>query len=167
VKIFLIGLMGSGKSYWAKKLSAGLSIPAFDLDTEIEKLEGKTVAEIFETQGENYFRQAENKALKSFAHKNNFVLATGGGAACFYDNIEWMNKHGITIWIDDSPEIIAERLKKEKSHRPLIASISDEGLKDFLIEMRKKRKPFYAKATYHFTNNFTEQDILKTLTSHE
>jgi shikimate kinase len=159
--------MGSGKSFWAEKLSAALQILAFDLDKEIEKPEGKTVAEIFTKNGEEYFRQKENKVLKSFAHKDNFVLATGGGTPCFHDNIDWMNKNGITIWIDEPIEIIASRLKKEKSHRPLIASVPDEDLKDFLIEMRDKRKLFYAKATYHFTGNFTEKDFLKTIATHE
>ena len=167
MNIFLVGLMGSGKSFWAKKLNTSLNIPAFDLDIEIEKLEGKTVAAIFETKGEDYFRLAENKVLKNFSQKNNFVLATGGGTACFYDNMEWMNKNGITIWMDDSPEIIAERLKKEKAHRPLIASISDAYLTDFLVEMREKRNPFYAQSTYRFTNNFTEKDILTAITAHE
>jgi shikimate kinase len=165
--IFLVGLMGSGKNFWAEKLSASLHIPAFDLDKEIEKAEGKTVAEIFTENGEAYFRQRENEVLKSFATKNNFILAAGGGAACFHNNIDWMNENGITIWIDDAPAIIAERLKKEKSHRPLIASVKDEELTDFLTEMRDKRKPFYAKATYHFTGNFTLKNFLKTIASHE
>lgn len=166
MNIFLIGLMGSGKSYWAKKLSAILNIPAFDLDIEIEKPEGKTVAEIFEVQGENYFRQAENKVLKSFAGKENFILSTGGGTACFHDNIEWMNKNGTTIWIDEPLEIIAERLKKEKAHRPLIATVKDEYLIVFLSEMRDKRKPFYAKAKYHLKENINEKNFLKII-SHE
>ncbi|MEP6467098.1 MAG: shikimate kinase [Parafilimonas sp.] len=167
MKIFLIGLMGSGKSFWAKKLSTILNIPAFDLDTEIEKIESKTVTAIFTEQGEDYFRLAENIVLKSFAHKNNFVLATGGGAACFHDNIDWMNKNGITIWIDDSTEIIADRLRKEKAHRPLIASVKDENLKDFLTEMREKRKAFYSQAAYCLTGNFTETDFLKIIASYE
>jgi len=162
MNIFLIGLMGSGKTFWAHKLSAVLNIPAFDLDKEIEKAEGKTITEIFASQGEDVFRKKENEILKSFAGKNNFILSTGGGAPCFHDNIDWMNEHGLTIWIDEPPATIAERLQQEKSHRPLIADVANEDLENFFYEMREKRKPFYAKAKYHFTgNDISEKNFLE------
>jgi len=168
VKIFLIGLMGSGKSYWADKLSSLLNIPAFHLDDEIEKAEQKTVAEIFSEKGEDHFRQKENEVLKSFSAKENFILSTGGGAPCFYDNMNWMNNNGITIWIDEPVEIIAERLQKEKSHRPLIATVEDNNLEYFLTQMREKRNSFYSKAKYYLTgNNITEKDFLKIISTHE
>ncbi len=168
MKIFLIGLMGSGKSYWADKLSSLLNIPAFHLDDEIEKAEQKTVAEIFSEKGEDHFRQKENEVLKSFSAKENFILSTGGGAPCFYDNMNWMNNNGITIWIDEPVEIIAERLQKEKSHRPLIATVEDNNLEYFLTQMREKRNSFYSKAKYYLTgNNITEKDFLKIISTHE
>lgn len=168
MKIFLIGLMGSGKSYWAYKLSAVLNVPAFDLDKEIEKAEGKTIAEIFAEKGEAYFRLKENEILKSFAGKNNFILATGGGAPCFHNNINWMNDNGITIWIDEPLSNIAARLQKEKSYRPLIAGVPDEQLENFFQEMREKRKPFYSKAKYHLkSGNLNEKDFLEIFSPHE
>jgi shikimate kinase len=168
VKIFLIGLMGSGKSFWAQKLSAVLHIPAYDLDTEIEQTEGKTVAAIFAEQGEEYFRQKENEVLKSFGGKPDFLLATGGGTPCFFDNIEWMNENGITIWIDEPPSIIASRLKKGKSHRPLIADVEDNNLSEFFIRMRGAREPFYVKSKFHLSgSNITEKDFLKIISSNE
>ena len=168
MNIFLIGLMGSGKTFWAHKLSAVLNIPAFDLDKEIEKAEGKTIAEIFDAQGEDQFRKKENEILKSFSGKNNFILSTGGGAPCFYDNIDWMNEHGITIWIDEPPVTIAKRLQKEKSHRPLIANVEDEALSDFFVQMREKRKSFYAKAKYHLTeSDISENSFLKIISPNE
>ncbi len=168
MNIFLIGLMGSGKSFWAHKLGKVLNVPAFDLDKEIEKAEGKTIAQIFAEEGEAYFRQKENEVLKTFAFKNNFILATGGGAPCFHDNIEWMNDHGITIWIDEPLVTIASRLLKEKSHRPLIANIADEDLENFFYAMHEKRKPFYAKAKYHLSNdNLSEKRFLEILSPHE
>ena len=167
-QVFLIGLMGSGKSFWAYKLSKKLNVPAFDLDKEIEKAEGKTIAQIFAEKGEAYFRQKENEVLKTFAFKNNFILATGGGAPCFHDNIEWMNNHGITIWIDEPLLTIASRLLKEKSHRPLIANIADEDLENFFYAMREKRKPFYTKAKYHLSSdNLSEKHFLEILSPHE
>src|SRR5438309_1491698 len=120
--------MGSGKSFWADKLSGSINIPAFHLDDEIEKEEGKTVGGIFTEKGEDHFRRKESAILKSFGAKNNFILSTGGGTPCFFDNIDWMNNNGITIWIDEPIDIIASRLQKEKSHRPLIASVKDEEL---------------------------------------
>ncbi|HEX5151143.1 MAG TPA: shikimate kinase [Parafilimonas sp.] len=168
MNVFFIGLMGSGKTFWAHRLGAVLNIPAFDLDTEIEKAEGKPIAAIFAEKGETYFRGKENEILKSFAGKNNFILSTGGGAPCFYDNIEWMNEHGITIWIDEPPATIAKRLQKEKLHRPLIAHVEDETLSDFFVRMREKRKSFYAKATYHLTGSpITEESLLKIISPNE
>lgn len=160
--------MGSGKSFWAHKLSAVLHIPAYDLDTEIEKAEHKTVAAIFAEEGEDYFRQKENEVLKSFANKPDFLLATGGGAPCFFNNMEWMNENGITIWIDEPTSVIASRLKKGKSHRPLIAAVEDDNLNEFFIRMREKREPHYLKAKYHISGNYiTEQDFLKNISSNE
>ena len=168
MNIFLIGLMGSGKSYWAHKLSIAQHIPAYDLDKEIEKTEGKTIAQIFAENGETYFRQKENEVLKSFAHKNNFILATGGGAPCFHDNINWMNDNGITIWIDEPLSTIASRLLKEKAHRPLIANVADEDLEKFFYAMREKRKPFYAEAKYHLSSdNLTNKHFLEILSPDE
>jgi shikimate kinase len=166
-RIFLIGLMGSGKSFWARKLSTALGIPAFDLDTEIEKMEGKTVAAIFAEKGEDRFRTKENEVLKSFASNQRFLLATGGGSPCFFDNMDWMNENGITIWLDEPIKIIAKRLQKQKLHRPLIASVEDDSLEDFLTQMRDKRKPFYAKAKYQLTGNISEKDFLKIISLNE
>jgi shikimate kinase len=159
--------MGSGKSFWALKLSTTVGIPAFDLDTEIEKIEGKTVAAIFAEQGDDYFRTKEKEVLKSFSDKQHFLLATGGGAPCFYDNMDWMNENGVTIWIDEPIKIIAERLQKQKSHRPLIASVEDNKLEDFLTQMRDKREPFYAKAKYRLTGNIAEKDFMKIIAPNE
>lgn len=168
MNIFLVGLMGSGKSFWAHKLSTALKIPAFDLDKEIEKAEARTIPEIFAEKGEAYFRQKENEVLKTFAQKNNFILATGGGAPCFHDNINWMNDNGITIWIDEPLSTIASRLKKGKSHRPLIANIADEDLESFFYEMREKRKPFYSKAQYHLNSgDLNEKHFLEIFSRHE
>ena len=118
-KIFLIGMMGSGKSYWTKKLSKKLKCGGYDLDNVVEINEEKTIAEMFEQDGEEYFRKAEAKVLRWFGEKKTFILATGGGTPCFHDNMNWMNKHGITIWLDEPIEILVERLKPGKELRPL------------------------------------------------
>jgi shikimate kinase len=166
--VFLLGLMGSGKSFWADKIGKLLNTPSFHLDDEIEKSEQKIIAEIFIEKGEDYFRQKETEVLKSFSDKNNFILSVGGGTPCFNNNIDWMNENGITIWIDEPIEIIEKRLLKEKSHRPLIANISDKNLYTFLSDMREKRSVYYQKAKHHLKQDeISEQGFLKIILNNE
>lgn len=163
---FLLGLMGSGKSFWADKLSSVTNIPSFHLDDEIEKSEQKTIAQIFEERGEDYFRKKETEILKSFSGKKKFILSVGGGTPCFNNNMNWMNENGITIWIDEPIAVIEKRLLKEKSHRPLIANIPDKDLYAFLFDMREKRSVFYAKAKHHLSDNINEKKFLEII-AHE
>ena len=148
MKIFLIGMMGSGKSFCSKKLAKKLKIAAYDLDKLIEMTEDISIAEIFEEEGEEYFRKEESKILRWFDEKKNFVLATGGGTPCFHKNMEWMNENGITIWINEPINVLVERLKKEKEHRPLIKDLSDDKLASFLTNKLAERTPFYSMATH-------------------
>ncbi|MES2332811.1 MAG: shikimate kinase [Bacteroidota bacterium] len=149
MKIFLIGMMGTGKSHWCKKLSKKLKTGGYDLDFLIESHEEKTIAEIFAEDGEDYFRRSEAKVLRWFKEKKEFVLATGGGSPCYLENMDWMNSQGITVWIDESIETLVERLKPEKAHRPLIQQLSDDELHHFLTKKLVERYPFYNRATYH------------------
>ena len=149
MKIFLIGMMGTGKSYWTKKLSKKLKTGGYDLDFLIESHEEKTIAEIFAEDDEPYFRRSEAKILRWFGEKKAFVLATGGGTPCFHENMEWMNRHGITVWIDEPIETLSERLLPEKAHRPLIQNLSDTEIQQFLTGKLVERLPFYFQAAYH------------------
>jgi len=148
-KIFLIGMMGSGKSYWVKKLSKKLKVGGYDLDSLIESFEDKSIAEIFAEDGEAYFRKTESNVLRWFAEKKAFVVATGGGTPCFNNNMQWMNAQGVTIWIDEPITTLVERLQPEKSHRPLIKDLSDKMLHEYLTAKRAERETFYTQATYH------------------
>ena len=149
MKLFLIGMMGTGKTYWSKKLSKKLKVGGYDLDFLIESHEEKTIAEIFAEDGEDYFRRSEAKVLRWFKEKKAFVLATGGGSPCQLENMDWMNSQGITVWIDEPIEVLVERLKPEKAHRPLIQNLSDDELHRFLTNKLVERYPFYKRATYH------------------
>jgi len=102
--------------------------------------EEKTITELFAEDGEDYFRKTEAKILRWFGEKKSFVLATGGGTPCFMDNIKWMNEHGITIFLDEPVDILAARLEKEKSHRPLISQLSEKELNKFLENKIEERK---------------------------
>jgi shikimate kinase len=148
VKIFLVGMMGSGKSYCAKRLAKKLKTISYDLDNLIEILEEKTISEIFEEDGEEYFRKQESLLLRWFSEKKSFILATGGGTPCINNNMEWMNENGITIWLNEPVELLVKRLAKEKEHRPLIKDLTDEQMSDFLTKKLDERKPFYSLAKH-------------------
>ena len=153
LRVFLLGMMGSGKSYWAQKLSEKMNIDWIDLDQQIEKDTSLSIKEIFAVCGEDYFREKERDALHGLSKYKNLILSTGGGTPCFYDNMQWMNEHGVTIWLDEPVEILTERLKKEKAHRPLIKDLSDEELRNFLSKKLTERSFFYSQAKYHLKGN--------------
>ncbi len=146
---------GCGKSYWAQQLSEKINIPWLDLDQEIEKIEMLSIAEIFETKGENYFRKTEKNVLHKLSCLENLIHATGGGTPCFEDNMQWMNKHGITIWIDEPVQVLFERLENEKVNRPLIKNLSDGQLKKFLSDKLAERYLFYSQAKHVFKGTIT------------
>ena len=145
-KIFINGFMGSGKSYWGKIWALQYGYFFYDLDEVIETSEGKSIATIFEKLGEEYFRRIETQALHSFSQKNNCIIACGGGAACFNHNIDWMNTHGATVYIEASPQYILSRVKEEKSKRPLINKLNEAELIFFIEQKLKERIPFYNQA---------------------
>lgn len=149
-------MMGAGKSFWSRFLAKKLNYIAFDLDDVIIDNAGMSIAQIFDEKGEAYFRQLEAATLKDFKDKDNFLLATGGGTPCFYDNMEWMNQNGQTIWIDESTDVLVKRLKPEKTHRPLLANLSDEELSQFLNAKLEERAPFYKKAKYRIGPHLEE-----------
>ncbi|MEP3386555.1 MAG: shikimate kinase [Reichenbachiella sp.] len=163
-KIFLVGMPGSGKSTLGKQLAEKLNRNFFDLDAEIERMAGWVIPDIFEQVGEDYFRELENSVLLMLIRLNEpAVIATGGGAPCFYDNMDQMNSAGATIFIDTPMDTIVERVKKEKSTRPLVNQMEDDTLAQDMDELYKKRLPQYEKAS--FTTNSNLEDILEYLES--
>ena len=121
MKIFLIGFMGSGKTHWGKQLSEKLQLPFFDLDSVIEENEEKEITEIFAETGEEHFRLLEKDVLYLLTESHeSFVMATGGGTPCFFNNIDYMKRRGTTVWINCSVECLHSRLAKEKEKRPQI-----------------------------------------------
>ena len=111
MKIFLIGLPGSGKTTLGRQVAKSLAIPFIDLDQAIEKTEHKTITEIFKESKEDYFRKVESELLNRWAQSNtDYLMATGGGAPCFFDNIRTMNSSGLTFFLDVPPMEIAHRI---------------------------------------------------------
>jgi shikimate kinase len=145
-KIFLIGFMGSGKTHWARLLSSAYQLSYADLDDVIEKEYNQKIATIFKEKGEAYFREIEAKVLRSFSEEQNCIIACGGGTACYHDNMQWMNENGITVYLQDSPAVLAKRLLKEKSHRPVLMNIADNELENFIAGKLSERESFYNQA---------------------
>ncbi|MDI9366662.1 MAG: shikimate kinase [Flavobacterium sp.] len=162
MKLYLIGMMGSGKSYWAKQLAAATKCKWIDLDTVIEQTAGKTISEIFATQGEAAFRLLEQKVLQQTASYKNVIVATGGGVPCFFDNIDWMNVHGVTVFINEQIEVLVHRLKKGKAHRPLVSNTANNQLHASLTEKLASRLQFYQKAQHTVIGSqVTVEDFIK------
>jgi len=152
MKIFLIGMPGSGKTTTGKLLAEKLKLTFVDLDVEIEKSEGQSINQIFEKRKENYFREVESTVLKKFcSSEGSFVMSTGGGAPCFHDNMVLMNNSGETIFLDVPAKEIANRLEKTNlTERPLFARLSLEQLKDKIEFLRSQRIGFYKQAKFIF-----------------
>lgn len=143
--IFLIGYMGCGKSTKAKQLAHRLDCPVIDLDAEIVSRTGKTIAEYFEAFGEGGFRDYESETLKTHQYPENCVVATGGGLPCFFDNMDWMNANGITVYLEMEPAQLVSRLQNRQK-RPLIKDLDDEQLLEFINVKLAERNPFYTQA---------------------
>lgn len=138
--------MGSGKSHWGKIWSVLYKFDFIDLDDEIEKREHQSVADIFEKKGEDYFRKKESETLRSLQLEENTIISCGGGSPCFYDNMKWMNEHGLTVFLNASPNYILDNIKYEKEKRPLLKHTNEAELLFFIQQKIKERISFYNKA---------------------
>lgn len=147
MKIFLIGFMGAGKTHWGRLLSEKLGIRFFDLDEQVTEHAGKSIAAIFATEGEEQFRLMEKDVLHIITESHDsFVMACGGGSPCYFNNIEYMNQSGTTVWINTPLDRLFHRLVLEKEKRPLIKQLSDEQLKGYISKKFADRKIYYEQA---------------------
>jgi shikimate kinase len=146
MRIYLVGYMGCGKTTIGRKIADLLGIGFVDLDKYIEERYFKSVPAIFAEEGEQAFREKERISLLEVAQFENIIVGTGGGAPCYYDNMEMMNSNGITVYIAPDTEVLAKRLIKSKTERPLIAGKSETELIGFINDALLKRAPFYEKS---------------------
>ena len=149
-RIFLIGYMGAGKTTLGKAFSRELGLTFIDLDWYIEERFHKTVGELFTERGETGFRELERNMLHEVAEFENVVISTGGGAPCFFDNMEFMNRVGKTVFLDVHPDVLFRRLRIAKQQRPILQGKEDDELKAFIIRALEQRAPFYMQAQYIF-----------------
>jgi shikimate kinase len=148
MKVFLIGFMGSGKTTIGKKLASYLKYEFVDLDKLIEFKAGMSIVNYFEMHGESAFRQLERDTLQKTEFPENVIIATGGGAPCFGDNMEWMNKNGLVAYLSLSPKALASRLEHSKTDRPLIRHLKGDELINFISSKLQEREVFYNHAKY-------------------
>ncbi len=153
-KVYLIGLPGCGKTTLGKQLAKEIEWDFFDMDEAIVSQTGKTIPEIFAQEGENMFRQYEKEVLAQTFKLTNTIISTGGGAACFFDNIQQMNIHGATVFIDVNPDEITKRLYgNTQDDRPLLQGKSLLELTKELQTKRNDRLKFYNQAKLILTND--------------
>jgi shikimate kinase len=144
--VYLIGYMAAGKTWLGRELAQQLVRPFYDLDAVLEEKESNTIAGLFNSMGESGFREKEREILLETAHWEPAVIACGGGTPCYKDNLLHLKKQGLTLWVNTPYEIILERLKKERSKRPLLAGITDEELNEKLNTHYQSRLTCYNQA---------------------
>lgn len=161
-----MGFMGSGKSTIGKKLANQLNYTHIDLDTLIEKKYNTSIYNIFIKSGENQFRKLESITLKSIS-TDNVIISTGGGTPCSSDNIKWIKDNGISIYLTLDEKSIYNRLKKSKKDRPLINSLNDNELKQFIKKSLIERERFYNEANIKLKSlNLKIKDLIKLINNY-
>jgi shikimate kinase len=140
--LVLVGLMGAGKTSVGRRLAEKLEIPFVDADHEIELAAGKTIPEIFNDHGEEYFREGERRVITRLLENGKQVLATGGGAFMNAETREKIKSHGLSLWLKADLEVLLKRVAK-RNDRPLLLKEDPAIVMKRLIDVRY---PTYAGA---------------------
>ena len=146
--LYLVGMMGSGKTHWGKKLGAHFGAPCHDLDAIIEATHGITIADFFARHGESAFRKAEAAALRQMPVDAPYILSTGGGTPCFEGNMAYMLQQGLVIWLNIPIETLVTRLQKRVAKRPVLAATQGDPvlIEALLRRLMTERSPWYGMA---------------------
>lgn len=155
-RIILVGYMGAGKTTVGRQLAMALGLSFYDLDWYIEMRYHRTVAQLFAERGEEGFRELERNMLHEVAEFEDVVLSCGGGAPCYFDNMDYINAQAETIYLKADPEVLAMHLKMGKVERPLIKGKTGEELVQYIRESLQKREPFYSKAKHMLDVNLLD-----------
>lgn len=162
--VMLIGYMGAGKTSVGKVLARKLGMQFYDLDWYIEERYRKKICDIFAEKGEDGFRNIERNMLHEVAEFEGVVLALGGGTPCFFDNMDYLNQCGTTVFLDASPSTIVQHLKISHTVRPLLRDKQGDELLDFISTQIGQRMPYYSKAQHvvnvDILDDFTKIDQL-------
>lgn len=155
-RILLIGFMAAGKTTLGKALARDLGLQFIDLDHYIENRYHSTVSQLFADRGEEGFRQIERNMLHEVTEFEDVIIATGGGTPCFYDNMEYMNSKGITVFLQASADVIYTRLTIARVQRPLVKGKTADELRQYIADMLEMRSPYYTRAHHTFCADYLE-----------
>ena len=140
--LYLVGMMGSGKTSSGRPLAERLGYGFVDADAVVEQAAGCSIPEIFERDGEAGFRAVESQVLNAISQRHSLVVATGGGVVTQPEN--WGLLHsGIVIWLDVVPDQLLHRLNADSTVRPLLQTTDPEAALNALLN---KRRPLYSEA---------------------
>lgn len=145
-RIILVGYMGVGKTTIGRCLAKKFGLQFYDLDDYIQSRYHKNIPEIFKEESERGFREIERRMLHEVCEFEDVLISCGGGTPCFFDNIDYMNRQGITVYLRTCPEILYKHLVMCKTPRPLLAGKSKDELMDFITRNLKEREPYYTRA---------------------
>lgn len=158
IRVILVGFMAAGKTTLGKALAKELGLQFVDLDHYIECRYHSTISQLFAERGEEGFRQIERNMLHEVTEFEDVIIATGGGTPCFFDNMDYMNSMGVTVFLDASVDVIFTRLTIARVQRPLVKGKSSEELRQYIKEMLVLRKPYYTRAQHTFCANRLENN---------
>lgn len=169
IRIILIGYMGAGKTTIGRALARDLGLPFYDLDQYIENRMHHSVKELFDERGEEGFRKIEHNMLHEVAEFEDVVISCGGGTPCFYDNIDYMNHQGQTLYLKATPEVLFSHLHMGHTVRPLLLNKTPEEMKAYIQEQLVSREPIYNKAQYTLDVSLlnSRDEILNTVSKAE
>lgn len=163
--IILVGMMSSGKTTLGKKLARHLGYRFVDLDKEIEQDQGMDIPSLFSQKGEAYFRDIESRILKQIVPNSGVVVASGGGAPCFFDNMDFIKSAGVSIFLDVPAAELAKRISHHaKDDRPILSGVI--SLETELARRIEDRRPFYAQADFTITGATDVERLIETISDH-
>lgn len=150
MKVILLGYMYSGKTTVGRKLASILNLPFYDLDHYFEETYKISVKDFFDKYDERAFRDIERRCMLEILSQDKLVLSTGGGTPCFFDNMEVINRSGISVYLKMDPTSIVHRAIHSKNPRPLFKSIAQEELPEFILRHIEEREKYYLRAQHIF-----------------
>lgn len=147
-RIILVGYMGSGKTTVGRAFSKELALPFYDLDWYIEGRMRKTIKDLFDERGENGFREIERNMLHEVCEFEDVVISCGGGTPCFFDNMDYINRQGESVYLKSTPEVLYRHLKMGKTVRPLLLNKTPEQVQAHIEEQLREREEYYKRAKH-------------------
>ena len=146
MKIYLIGYMASGKTNLGREMAAISGFGFADLDELFEEKYRVSILSFFEQYGETLFRQLEQQVLHETAAMEDVIISTGGGTPCFFDNMDFILKHGRAVYLKMPVPFLAARLSTVHKKRPLLKDIPDSAMEAHIEDQMKEREHFYLRA---------------------